>query len=62
MFGSLLERPLVAAHAVDRLPLLVIMFEKELDDCKVIYNKYFHLIEELGEVQEIDRFSEKKFY
>ncbi|XP_034427399.1 dynein heavy chain 9, axonemal [Hippoglossus hippoglossus] len=48
MFGSLLERPLVAADAVSRYPLLVTVFEKELNSCKLIYDKHIQLTEELG--------------
>ncbi|XP_029978186.1 dynein axonemal heavy chain 9 [Sphaeramia orbicularis] len=48
MFGSLLERPLVAADALDRYPLLVSMFDKELDDCKFLYDKHIQAAEELG--------------
>ncbi|KAG7239799.1 hypothetical protein INR49_028387 [Caranx melampygus] len=48
MFGSLLERPLVATVAVDRYPLLVSEFDKELDSCKLLYNKYIQTAEKLG--------------
>uniref|UniRef100_A0A7N6A444 Dynein heavy chain 9, axonemal n=1 Tax=Anabas testudineus TaxID=64144 RepID=A0A7N6A444_ANATE len=48
MFGSLLERPLVAADALDRYPNLVFMFDKELDCCKVLYNKHIQSAEALG--------------
>ncbi|XP_053270380.1 dynein axonemal heavy chain 9-like [Pleuronectes platessa] len=48
MFGSLLERPLVAADAVSRYPLLVTVFEKELNCCKLVYDKHIQLAEELG--------------
>lgn len=41
MFGSLLERPLVAADALVRYPELVFMFDKELDYCKILYKKHF---------------------
>ena len=51
MFGSLLERPLVAADALSRYPLLVPVFEKELNCCKLIYDKHIQLTEELGEIQ-----------
>lgn len=50
MFGSLLERPLVAEDAVDRYPLLVSMFDRELDCCKLLYNKHIEIAEELGEI------------
>lgn len=49
MFGSLLERPLVAADALDRYPLLVSMFDKELDCCKLLYNQHVRSAEEMGE-------------
>ncbi|XP_044194722.1 dynein heavy chain 9, axonemal isoform X6 [Thunnus albacares] len=48
MFGSLLERPLVAEDALDRYPLLVSMFDRELDCCKRLYNKHIQIAEELG--------------
>ncbi|XP_068439704.1 dynein axonemal heavy chain 9 isoform X3 [Clinocottus analis] len=48
MFGGLLERPLVATDALERYPLLVSMFEKELDCCKGLYNTHIHTAEELG--------------
>lgn len=51
MFGGLLERPLVAADALDRYPLLVSAFDKELDDCKLLYDRYIQRTEELGEIQ-----------
>lgn len=50
MFGSLLERPLVAADALDRYPNLVFMFDKELDCCKVLYNKHIQSAEALGKI------------
>lgn len=49
MFGSLLERPLVATDALDRYPLLVSMFDKELDCCKRLYDKHIQTAEEQGE-------------
>ncbi|XP_036372722.1 dynein heavy chain 9, axonemal [Megalops cyprinoides] len=48
MFGSLLSRPLLAADADDRYPLLVSMFDRELDCCKVLYNRHVQREEELG--------------
>ena len=39
MFGSLLERPLVAADAQDRYPLLVSALDQEVEGCKIIYNQ-----------------------
>nr|XP_029540762.1 LOW QUALITY PROTEIN: dynein heavy chain 9, axonemal [Oncorhynchus nerka] len=48
MFGSLLERPLVAADALDRYPLLISLFDRELDCCKLLFNKHTHTQEELG--------------
>lgn len=49
MFGSLLQRPLVAADAQDRYPLLVSMMDRELDCCKLLFNKHIQTAEELGE-------------
>ncbi|XP_056152723.1 LOW QUALITY PROTEIN: dynein heavy chain 9, axonemal [Lampris incognitus] len=48
MFGSLLERPLVAADAQARYPLLVSMFDMELDGCKLLFNRHKQTAEELG--------------
>uniref|UniRef100_A0A671VWY7 Dynein axonemal heavy chain 17 n=1 Tax=Sparus aurata TaxID=8175 RepID=A0A671VWY7_SPAAU len=48
MFGSLLQRPLVAADAQDRNPLLVSMMDRELDCCKLLFNKHIQTAEELG--------------
>lgn len=50
MFGSLLERPLVAEDAVSRYPRLVSMFDRELDGCKNIYNKHIQIAAEQGEM------------
>ncbi|KAM6897526.1 dynein beta chain, ciliary-like [Xenentodon cancila] len=47
MFGSLLQRPLVAADARSRYPSLLSMFDKELDCCKLLYNKHTNALEEL---------------
>uniref|UniRef100_A0A4W6G7A8 Dynein axonemal heavy chain 17 n=1 Tax=Lates calcarifer TaxID=8187 RepID=A0A4W6G7A8_LATCA len=48
MFGSLLERPLVGADALDRYPLLVSMLDKELDCCKLLYDRHIQTADELG--------------
>lgn len=49
MFGSLLERPLVARDALERYPQLVCMFDKELDCCKLLYDQHVRAAVELGE-------------
>lgn len=49
MFGSLLERPLVATYALTQYPHLVAMFEKELDCCGLIYNRHLQTSQKLGE-------------
>lgn len=49
MFGSLLERPLVAAYALNQYPRLIAMFDKELDCCKVIFDRHVQTLEDLGE-------------
>ena len=62
MFGSLLERPLVATDAVARYPVLVSLFDKELDCCKRLYNKHIQTVEELGEQHLTEsRMSEQSF-
>ncbi|KAF5902959.1 dynein heavy chain 9, axonemal, partial [Clarias magur] len=48
MFGSLLERPLIAADAQKRYPVLVKMFDKELDCCKALFKKHTQTEEQLG--------------
>ncbi|XP_051927996.1 dynein heavy chain 9, axonemal [Hippocampus zosterae] len=48
MFGSLLERPKVAQDAMDRYPRLVSMFDKDLDNCKVLYHEHIQIANELG--------------
>ncbi|XP_064179132.1 dynein heavy chain 9, axonemal [Anguilla rostrata] len=48
MFGSLLARPLIVADAEDRYPLLVSMFDRELDCCKLLYNRHVQREEELS--------------
>uniref|UniRef100_A0A8C4H1B1 Dynein heavy chain 9, axonemal n=1 Tax=Dicentrarchus labrax TaxID=13489 RepID=A0A8C4H1B1_DICLA len=50
MFGSLLERPLVATDALDRYPLLVSMFNKELDCCKLLYSKHIQTVQIVSSV------------
>ncbi|XP_068161051.1 dynein axonemal heavy chain 9 [Antennarius striatus] len=47
MFGSLLERPLVATD-LDRHSVLVSMFDKELDGCKLLYDKHLQMGVEPG--------------
>lgn len=49
MFGSLLERPLVATYALTQYPRLVAMFEKELDCCRLIYDRHLQTSQKLGE-------------
>ncbi|XP_067860408.1 dynein axonemal heavy chain 9-like [Heptranchias perlo] len=48
MFGSLLERPLIAADACDKYPRLIVMYSKDLDDVKHIYNRHMQKEVELG--------------
>ncbi|XP_053544923.1 dynein axonemal heavy chain 9 [Bombina bombina] len=40
MFGSLLDRPLIAADAYGKFPRLIDMFEQELDSTKIIYDSH----------------------
>lgn len=51
MFAGLIERPLIAVDAVGKYPLLLSMFDKELDSCKHLYNKQMKAVKELGEIQ-----------
>ncbi|KAH0629591.1 hypothetical protein JD844_011790, partial [Phrynosoma platyrhinos] len=48
IFGSLLERPLIAAEANNRYHLLITMFDRDLDDAKLIYLKHIQEEAELG--------------
>ncbi|XP_072311900.1 dynein axonemal heavy chain 9 [Eucyclogobius newberryi] len=48
MFGSLLERPLVAVDAMDRYPILVSMFDQELDRTRLIYTRRLQAADQLG--------------
>uniref|UniRef100_A0ABM5FM48 Dynein axonemal heavy chain 9 isoform X2 n=1 Tax=Pogona vitticeps TaxID=103695 RepID=A0ABM5FM48_9SAUR len=48
IFGSLLERPLIAADACAKYHLLIAMFDKDLDDAKLIYLKHTQDEVELG--------------
>uniref|UniRef100_A0A4W6G5D9 Dynein axonemal heavy chain 17 n=1 Tax=Lates calcarifer TaxID=8187 RepID=A0A4W6G5D9_LATCA len=57
MFGSLLERPLVGADALDRYPLLVSMLDKELDCCKLLYDRHIQTADELGETLQRHEYS-----
>ncbi|XP_053153093.1 dynein axonemal heavy chain 9 isoform X3 [Hemicordylus capensis] len=48
IFGNLLERPLVAAVAYAKYHLLVTMFDRDLDDAKLIYLNHIQQEMELG--------------
>uniref|UniRef100_A0A8B9HQL2 Dynein, axonemal, heavy chain 11 n=1 Tax=Astyanax mexicanus TaxID=7994 RepID=A0A8B9HQL2_ASTMX len=48
MFGSLLERPLIAADSQKKYPVLITMFDKELNNCRTLYKKHIQSEEELG--------------
>ncbi|XP_073435796.1 dynein axonemal heavy chain 9 isoform X2 [Dendrobates tinctorius] len=43
MFGGLLDRPIITQDAFDKYPLLIAMFEDELDATKAIYDQ--HMVE-----------------
>lgn len=49
MFGSLLERPLIAADAADKYPVLIRMFNSALDHARLIYSRHIQAERELGE-------------
>ncbi|CAH2292037.1 dynein heavy chain 9, axonemal [Pelobates cultripes] len=48
MFGNLLDRPLVAEDAFKKYPLLITMFDHELDSAKVLFDKHLQNDEEQG--------------
>ncbi|XP_042303471.1 dynein axonemal heavy chain 9 [Sceloporus undulatus] len=48
IFGSLLERPLIAAEVNNRYHLLITMFNRDLDDAKLIYLKHIQEKIQLG--------------
>ncbi|CAM4557085.1 unnamed protein product [Lepidochelys kempii] len=48
IFGSLLERPVIAASASDKYPRLITMFDGDLDDAKLIYLRHIQEEMELG--------------
>lgn len=49
MFGSLLERPVIAAHAASKYSDLVHMFSSALSDVRLIYSRHVRAELELGE-------------
>lgn len=51
MFGSLLERPLIAADAYEKYPLLIRMYDRELDCCKLLFRKQTQMAEKMGEIE-----------
>ncbi|NXF34813.1 DYH9 protein, partial [Nyctibius bracteatus] len=48
MFGSLLERPVIAADAADKYSVLVSMFNSALDHARLIYCRHIRAERELG--------------
>uniref|UniRef100_A0A8B9MIW9 Dynein axonemal heavy chain 17 n=1 Tax=Accipiter nisus TaxID=211598 RepID=A0A8B9MIW9_9AVES len=48
MFGSLLERPLIAADAADKYSVLISMFNCALDHARLIYSRHIQAELELG--------------
>ncbi|XP_054832302.1 dynein axonemal heavy chain 9-like [Eublepharis macularius] len=48
IFGSLLERPLIAADVYAKYHLLITIFDKDLDDAKLIYLEHIQEEAELG--------------
>ncbi|XP_063312141.1 dynein axonemal heavy chain 9 [Pelobates fuscus] len=48
MFGNLLDRPLVVEDAFKKYPLLITMFDHELDSAKVLFDKHVQNDEEQG--------------
>ncbi|KAM6240342.1 dynein axonemal heavy chain 9 isoform 3-T3 [Spheniscus humboldti] len=48
MFGSLLERPVIAADAADKYSALISMFNSSLDHARLIYSRHIRAELELG--------------
>ncbi|XP_077110730.1 dynein axonemal heavy chain 9 isoform X2 [Ranitomeya variabilis] len=48
MFGGLLDRPIIAQDAFDKYPLLIAMFEEDLDATKSIYDQHMVEVTERG--------------
>ncbi|KAM6297516.1 dynein axonemal heavy chain 9 [Aegotheles albertisi] len=48
MFGSLLERPVIAADAAEKYPVLIRMFNSALDHARLIYSRHIQAELELG--------------
>uniref|UniRef100_A0A8B9SC73 Dynein heavy chain tail domain-containing protein n=1 Tax=Apteryx owenii TaxID=8824 RepID=A0A8B9SC73_APTOW len=48
MFGSLLERPVIAADVANKYPVLISMFDNALDDARLIYSRHIQAELELG--------------
>ncbi|XP_069510616.1 dynein axonemal heavy chain 9 [Ambystoma mexicanum] len=48
MFGSLLERPVIAADAFGKYPVLIAMFDRDLDTAKLIFNEHTKKEIEIG--------------
>ncbi|KFW62348.1 Dynein heavy chain 9, axonemal, partial [Pygoscelis adeliae] len=48
MFGSLLERPVIAADAADKYSALISMFNSTLDHARLIYSRHIRAELELG--------------
>ncbi|NXY46192.1 DYH9 protein, partial [Ceuthmochares aereus] len=48
MFGSLLERPIIAADAAGKYSVLISMFSSALDQAKLIYSRHIQAELELG--------------
>ncbi|KAM6343872.1 dynein axonemal heavy chain 9 isoform 1-T1 [Alca torda] len=48
MFGSLLERPVIAADAADKYSILIRMFNSALDHARLIYSRHIQAEQELG--------------
>ncbi|XP_010071976.1 PREDICTED: dynein heavy chain 9, axonemal-like, partial [Pterocles gutturalis] len=48
LFGSLLERPVIAADVADKLSVLISMFSRALDHARLIYARHIQAERELG--------------
>lgn len=48
IFGSLIQRNLIALELSDRMPILVTMLNQEMDESKIIYTKQMQRIQQTG--------------
>ena len=49
IFGTLVQRKLIANELSDKMPMLVSMLNDEMDEAKTIYNKQLKRVKDTGE-------------